>query len=308
METRSGFEYSTHMAFPMHRLLELRTPSARVVVPGPVEPALVSYYLELIGIGAGDRVDVALDGEFEPAPAVVTLSDLRAARVPIADEDERPAATVRVRIRPDHAVQVLSAHDRLADGGSRLSSGAGYIDELYRYGARTGARLAAAGEVGTFAVDFALDEAGHAAALGPSDQPEEHAHATLAALRTNAFRTGTASGVDRDWRTAVAALREAGAAWNPLARAGVVAYGLETLEETGELHLVALGNARTEAELCFYAALTALGAESAETTVGSATYSSNDRGARPVTRSTSGLTPALALARSASDRLPSIAA
>lgn len=296
------------MAFPMHRLLELRTPSARVVVPGPVEPALVSYYLELIGIGAGDRVDIALDGDFEPAPAVVTLSDLRAARVPIADEDARPAATVRVRIRPDHAVQVLSAHDRLPDGGTRLSSGAGYIDELYRYGARTGARLAAGGQVGTFAVDFALDEHGHAAALGPSDQPVEHAHMTLAALRTNAFRTGVARGVDGDWHQAVAALRETGAAWNPLARAGVVLYGLETLEETRELHLVALGNARTEAELCFYAALTALGAESAETTAGSAAYSSKDRGARPATRSTSGLIPALALARSASDSAPSIAA
>lgn len=258
------------MAFPLHRLLELLNPSAHVVVPGPVEPALVSYYLEFIGVGAGDRVDYALDGDVEPAPAVVTLSDLRAARVPIADEDERPAATVRVRIRPDHAVQVLSAHDRLPDGGSRLSSGSGYIDELYRYGARTGAKLAAAGEVGGFAVDFALDEDGHAAALGPSDQPEEHAHATLFALRANAFRTGTALGVDGDWREAVAVLRESGAAYNPLARAGVVAYGLETLEDTGELSLVALGNARTEAEHAFYDALTALGAVSAETTAGSA--------------------------------------
>lgn len=270
METRSGFEYSTHMAFPMHRLLELLNPSARVVVPGPVEPALVSYYLELIGIGAGDRVDVALTNVVEPEPAVVTLDDLRAARVPIADEDARPAATVRVRIRPDHAVQVLSAHDRLPDGGTRLSSGSGYIDELYRYGARTGARLAAEGVTGSFAIDFALDDDGHAVAYGPSDQPEEHAHATLLALRANAFRAGTALGVDADWREVVSTLRATGTAYSPLARAGVVAYGLETLEETGELNLVALGNARTESENCFYAALTALGAVSAETTAGSA--------------------------------------
>ncbi|MDA0183144.1 hypothetical protein OJ997_22735 [Solirubrobacter phytolaccae] len=258
------------MAFPLHRLLELRSPSARVVVPGPVEPALVSYYLELIGIGAGDRVDVALDGDVEPTPAVVTLNDLRAARVPLADEDARPAATVRVRIRPDRSVQVLSAHDVLPDGGTRLSSGSAYIDELYRYGARTGARLAADGQVGGFAVDFALDEDGHAVAVGPSAAPEEHAHATLLALRANAFRAGTALGIDEDWREAVSALRATGTGWNPLARAGVIAYGLETLEETGELHLVALGNARTEADNCFYAALTALGAVSAETTAGSA--------------------------------------
>ena len=47
------------MAFPMHRLLELGTPSAHVAVPGPVEPAIVSYYLELIGIGA-------VDGDHDP--------------------------------------------------------------------------------------------------------------------------------------------------------------------------------------------------------------------------------------------------
>ena len=270
METRSGFEYSTHMAFPLHRLLELRSPSARVVVPGPVEPALVSYYLELIGVGAGDRVGIVVDGAAEPSPAVVTLNDLRAARVPLADEDARPAATVRVRIREDHSVQVLSAHDRLPDGGTRISSGAPYIDELYRYGARTGARVAAAGRTGGFAVDFALDDDGHALALGPSTAPEEHAHATLLALRANAFRAGLALGCGDDWREVVGTLRETGTAYNPVARAGVVAYGLEPLEDTGELHLVALGNARTEAENCFYAALTALGAVSAEITAGSA--------------------------------------
>lgn len=296
------------MAFPLHRLLELRTPSARVVVPGPVEPALVSYYLELIGVGAGDRVGIVVDGDVESPPAVVSLDDLRAARVPLADEDARPAATVRVRIRDDHSVQVLSAHDRLPDGGTRLSSGSGYVDELYRYGARTGARLAADGRRGPFAVDFALDDEGHAAALGASTAPEEHAHATLLALRANAFRAGFAVGVDQDWRQVVPTLRETGTAYNPIARAGVVAYGLETLADTGELHLVALGNARTEAEQCFYAALTALDAVSAETTAGSARYASKERGAWPVTRSTSRVTSAVALARSASASTPSIAA
>ena len=257
------------MAYPMHRLLELSTPSAHVAVPGPVEPAIVSYYLELIGVGAGDRIVVTVDGTpTEPAPAVVSLHDLRAARVPLADEDADPAATVRVRIRDDRAVQVLSAHDRVADGGTRLSSGSSYIDELYRYGARTGARLAALGAIGSFAIDFALDEDGHAAAIGASTQPEEHAHATLLALRANAFRAGTVFGVDADWREAVAALRATGSAWNPLARAGVVLYGLETLAETGELGVVALGNARTESEQCYEAALTALGAVQAATTLG----------------------------------------
>ena len=173
-----------------------------------------------------------------------------------------------MRVRDDRAVQVLSAHDRVPGGGTRLSSGSSYIDELYRYGARTGARLAARGVIGSFAIDFALDEDGHAAAIGASAQPEEHAHATLLALRANAFRTGTISGLAADWREAVAALRATGSAWNPLARAGVVLYGLETLQETGELSVVALGNARTESEQCYEAAFTALGAVQAATTLG----------------------------------------
>jgi hypothetical protein len=255
------------MTYPLHRLLELRDPSALVTVCGPVEPAIVSYYLELIGVGAGDRV---LEGAAEPEPVPVAVEDLQAARVPLADEDAAPAATVRARIRPDRCVQVLSAHDRLPDGGTRISSGAAYIDELYRYGARTGARLAADGAVGTFAVDFALDADGRAAALGESDRPEEHAHAALLALRTNAFRAGTATVEAREWREAVGALRAAGLAWNPVARAGVVLFGLETLDETGELGVVALGNARTEAEQGYWAALTALDAVQAATTVGSA--------------------------------------
>ena len=257
------------MAYPMHRLLELSTPSAHVAVPGPVEPAIVSYYLELIGIGAGDRIAVTVDGApTEPAPAVATLHDLRAARVPLADEDADVAATVRVRIRDDRAVQVLSAHDHVAGGGTRLSSGSSYIDELYRYGARTGARLAAHGVIGSLAIDFALDEDGHAAAIGASTQPEDHAHATLLALRANAFRAGTISFAGDDWHDAVAALRDEGLSWSPLARAGVVLYGLETFSRTGELSLVALGNARTESEQCYEAALTALGAVQAATTLG----------------------------------------
>ncbi len=126
----------------------------------------------------------------------------------------------------------------------------------------------ARGVIGSFAIDFALDEDGHAAAIGASAQPEEHAHATLLALRANAFRAGTVFGVAADWREAVAALRATGSAWNPLARAGVVLYGLETLAETGELSVVALGNARTESEQCYEAALTALGAVQAATTLG----------------------------------------
>jgi PGM1 C-terminal domain len=256
------------MTFPLHRLLELRDPSALVGVCGPVEPAVLSYYLELIGVGAGDRVVMTVGDDQTPAPAVVTLSDLRAARVPLAEEDAEPAATVRVRIRPDHAVQVLSSHDRLPDGGTRLSSGSAYIDELYRYGARTGARLAAAGAVGAFAVDFTLDEHGRAAALGPSTQPEDHAHATLLALRANAFRAGSVYFDGDHWHDAVATLRGERLAWSPLARAGVVLYGLETFADTGELSLVALGNARTESEQCYEAALTALGAVQAATTLG----------------------------------------
>ena len=254
------------MAHPLHRLLELRDPRAHVtvVLEEPVEPAIVSYYLELIGVGAGDRLTLDVgDEDFEDDWPEL---DLRAAGVPLADDAE-PAATVRVLIRPDRAVQVLSAHDRVR-GGSRYPAAAAHLDALYRYGARIGARLAATGATGCFAIDFALD--GEPSAIGPSVADEAHAHATLLALRANAFRASEALGVDCTWREALATLRAAGVAWNPVARAGVVAYGLESLEDTGELSLVALGSARTEAEERFYAAVTALGAVHAATTVGSA--------------------------------------
>jgi len=252
------------MTHPLHRLLELRDPRARVTLAldEPVEPAIVSYYLELIGIDAGDRLVLCAGDEDEHAWPEV---DLHAAAVPLADDAE-PAATVRVLIRPDRAVQVLSAHDRLDDGIRYPASR--HVDALYRYGARIGARLAAAGATGTFAIDFALD--GEPLALGPSADDAAHAHATLLALRANAFRASDALAVELTWREALAALRAAGVAWNPVARAGVVAYGLESLEDTGELSLVALGSARTEAEERFYTAVTALGAVHAATTVGSA--------------------------------------
>lgn len=234
-----------------HLLLGLREPCARValVAPEPVEPAILAYYLELVGVGPWGRLALfereADAREYargdEAAPAVD-------ARFAVAGDG---VATVLGEIHPDGRVQLLLAHERLDDG---LRHPAPSTDELYRAAARAGRRLADQGAVGRFAVD--LDEAFEP--VGVDAAPADHAYATLTALRANAFRSVDALPVELTWREAVQALRDAGAHWNPRARAGAVLFGLDTLEQTGTLGLVALGNARTEAEERFATAVDAL--------------------------------------------------
>ena len=148
------------------------------------------------------------------------------------------------------------------------------MDDVYRCGARVGAILAAEGGVGRFAVDFVVDEDEQAFAVGVTPREDEttHVHATLLALRANALRASDAVRVPgySTWRQALATLRAAGVLWDPVARAGVVAYGLDSFERTSELGLVALGNFLSEADAVFYAALTALGAIHADTVAGAA--------------------------------------
>jgi hypothetical protein len=237
-----------------HLLLGLRDPHARVALisPEPIEPAILAYYLELVGIGPWGRLarfaDEAAAREYAHGDEGAVGIDERFA---VAGEG---VATVHVALSEDGRVQVLAAQERL-DGGARFPVAS--PDPLFRQAARIGAQLAAQGAVGHVAVDF--DEAHEPVGIDPS--PAHHAHATLLALRTNAFRAVDAIPVETSWREAVQALRDAGVAWNPRARAGVVAFGLHELDQTGTLGLVALGNARTEAEHCFTAAVNVLGRE-----------------------------------------------
>ena len=253
----------------MHRLLELSTPSAHVAVPGPVEPAIVSYYLELIGIGAGDRIVVTVDGApTEPAPAVVSLQRPAGGAGSARGRGCRPwpprSVCGSATIAPCRCCPRTTASP---GGGTRLSSGSSYIDELYRYGARTGARLAARGGSGRSRSTSPSTRTvtPPRSARAPSRKSTRTPRCSPCARTPSAPARSSAS--TADWREAVAALRATGSAWNPLARAGVVLYGLETLAETGELSVVALGNARTESEQCYEAALTALGAVQAATTL-----------------------------------------
>jgi hypothetical protein len=132
-------------------------------------------------------------------------------------------------------VSVLAAYDRV-DGGWRYPATGPLVDALYRYGARVGARLAAEGGVGGFAVDFVVDDRLSAVRVIAREDDTTYAYATLLALRANAFRTGEVPGCDA-----------AGLEWNPVARAGVVTYGS---------NVVALGNSLREAE-ALYAAVSA---------------------------------------------------
>jgi hypothetical protein len=209
----------------------------------PVEPALLAYCLELAGVGPWDGVAV-----FDPADA----GGLRR----FVGDDERPAgpidasfawgepgdATVHVIIHDDRRVQVLAA----CDVEPCRHPVTGEVAPRFRAAARVGAGLAAAGAVGRFAV--ALDAANDIVGVDPT--ASDHALATMHALRANAVRTGWIEG---SWRSVLDALRSSGAAWNPVARAGVVVFP----GPDGLVELVALGNARFEAEQCFAAAVAA---------------------------------------------------
>jgi hypothetical protein len=320
----------------LHLVLALRDPHVRValILSEPLEPAIVSYYLELIGVGAGDRLALFSLGDRGRRPVAAKLLDrsdvvpavrafvgeddgfihsysaldpadraaglalglpvfglsqrfaeyasedgrrhlLRAARVPTpaSEIDALATPSVQVRIERDARVSVVSAHDRV-EAGCRFPAVGDWVDELYRCGARVGAILAAEGAVGRFAVDFVVDEDDQAFAVGITPREDEftHAHATLLALRANALRACDGVQVPgcSTWRQALAKLRAAGVLWDPVGRAGVVAYALDSFERTGELGLVALGNFLSEADAVFYAALTALGAIHADTVAGSA--------------------------------------
>src|SRR3954454_7050909 len=197
---------ATFVAYPQtgprweHLLLGLREPCNRValVTPEAIEPAILAYYLELVGIGpwgrlarfaggAGGRGDAhggegGGGGDEGVAAREYAHGDEGAVGI-----DERFAvagegvATVHVALSEDGRVQVLAAQERL-DGAARFPVAS--PDPLFRQAARIGAQLAAQGAVGHVAVDF--DEAHEPVGIDPS--PAHHAHATLLALRTNAFR------------------------------------------------------------------------------------------------------------------------
>jgi hypothetical protein len=246
---------ATHVAFTQsgtrweHLLLGLREPCERValVTAEPVEPAILAYYLELVGVGPWGRLALfereADAREFARGDEAAPTIDARFAR------GRAGAVTVHGQIHDDGRVQLLAAQERLADGARYPAP---EPDDWFRAAARAGGDLATAGAVGRFAVDFDRELVGVDAA------PANHAYATLLALRANAFRAADAIAVDVPWRDAIGALRDAGVHWDPRARAGVVAFGLDTLSRTGTLGLVALGGSRTEAEERFATAVDAL--------------------------------------------------
>ena len=191
------------MAYPMHRLLELSTPSAHVAVPGPVEPAIVSYYLELIGIGAGDRLVITVDGApTEPAPrsSPSTTCGRRGFRSPTRTPTRPPrSASGSATTAPSRCCPRTTAYP--ATGHAPVLRLVVHRRALpLRRPHRRPARGARRDRVVRDRLRPRRD--GHAAAIGASAQPEEHAHATLLALRANAFRAGTISGVAADWREA----------------------------------------------------------------------------------------------------------
>src|SRR4051794_27741312 len=99
-----------------HLLLGLREPRTRValVTPEPVEPALLAYYLELVGVGPWGRLalfereeDARAFARGDEAPHAI---DARFARA------GRGVATVHGEIADSGRVRLLAAQERLEDG------------------------------------------------------------------------------------------------------------------------------------------------------------------------------------------------
>src|SRR3954449_6325015 len=113
---------ATFVAYPQtgprweHLLLGLREPCNRValVTPEPIEPAILAYYLELVGVGPWGRLAL-----FEREADALEFA--RGDEAPGAIDDRfaragEGVATVHGEIDADGRVQLLAAQARLGDG------------------------------------------------------------------------------------------------------------------------------------------------------------------------------------------------
>ncbi len=174
--------------------------------------------------------------------------------------------SVQARIAPDGSVDVLSIHEQVLDGhafiGCRYPARGAYVDALREHAASVGRQLAAEGGVGRFALDFVVDREGRAYAveINPRAGATTHPYETLHALGARFLRASDSVRVPSrmDWRDAVRRVRDAGLAWDPARRAGVVLYMLGALQRSGVISVVALGGSRAEADALFDATAAAL--------------------------------------------------
>ena len=283
-ETRSGFgnvttcRRSSRTRSPSrrweHLLLGLRDPSVRVAwsLSSRVEPALLSYYLELAGVGPWGRLAVFDPSDVAGLRAFVGDDDggrRRRASTPIASRWGSPGASTRPRGHPaDRRVQVLAAFDR----EPCRHPASGDVGPLFRAAARVGAALAGAGAVGRFAVELDADgsSSGSTRGVGPRAGDDARAAGERGALRVGR----RVSGVGR--RRAALLWHRPGTRWP-----GRASWRSRLL--TG-VELVALGGARFEAEERFSAAVAPCRPRSRRRLTGAALVSSRSVAAGPALR------------------------
>jgi PGM1 C-terminal domain len=197
--------------------------------------------------------------------------------------------SVQVTITPTAEVVVLSTHEQVLGGhsgqvyeGCRLPADPAYAARIAAHGATIGRRLCREGVVGRFAVDFAAaqDESGewqvYALEINLRKGGTTHPFAITSLLlgaryddATGLFAcpdgrarcyVSTDNLLDPAWRyidprDVIAQVAEAGLAYDPVRRRGVVMHMLECLRVDGRCGLTAIGTSRADAD-ALYAAVT----------------------------------------------------
>ncbi len=197
--------------------------------------------------------------------------------------DARASPSIQVAIAPDGSVEALSVHDQVLDGplghtyvGCRFPATGVDADALAAHGVAVGRRLADEGAVGRFAVDFVVDGDGRALAVevNPREGATTHPWSTLTLLEGPAGFLRASDGVPAPglggWQEAVAAVRDAGLAYDPERGAGAILHMLNGVARTGRIGVVALGTTAEQAEAVFDGTAEALRVRAATRAIGHA--------------------------------------
>ncbi|MBA3233885.1 MAG: hypothetical protein H0T17_08070 [Propionibacteriales bacterium] len=209
----------------------------------------------------------------------------------IAGDDYR-SPSVQLTATPDGDVVVLSTHDQILGGesrqvyqGCRFPAQRGYARQIADYGLRIGEELAAEGVIGRFGVDFATVREGagwesYALEINLRKGGTTHPFGTAQLLLDGGYDAGAgtyrdASGqpccyvssdnmLDSRWmsldpREVIRRVEQAGMAYDPSRRTGVVLHMLGGLQIDGRFGLTAFGGSREEADQLYAAVPAVLG-------------------------------------------------
>ena len=206
---------------------------------------------------------------------------------------ELRSPSAQVRIRGDGTVAVVATHEQLLGGphghsytGCRFPADRAYAGAIAAAGAAVGRRLARAGAVGRFALDFVVvrqpggDWRAYALEINLREGGTTHPHGALVSLTDGTYDPvsatfRTAAGRRRCYRATdslraeslrgldgtrlIAAAREQGISYDPASERGVVYLMLRSLPLEGRLGLIAIGADQADCDRLYAATERLLG-------------------------------------------------